>query len=54
MKFIDSNVFIYAADSKNHEKRAIARKLISSAPSGVGRCDRERSGCDESVRAPVL
>ena len=31
MKFIDSNVFIYAADSKNHEKRAIARKLISSA-----------------------
>ena len=31
MKFIDSNVFIYVADSKNHEKRAIARKLISSA-----------------------
>ena len=31
MKFIDSNVFIYAADSKNHEKRAIARKLIASA-----------------------
>ena len=31
MKFIDSNVFIYAADSKNHEKRAVARKLISSA-----------------------
>ena len=30
MKFIDSNVFIYAADSKNHEKRTIARKLISS------------------------
>ncbi len=31
MKFIDSNVFIYAADSKNHAKRSVARKLISSA-----------------------
>ena len=31
MKFIDSNVFVYAADSKNHAKRSVARKLISSA-----------------------
>ena len=31
MKFIDSNVFIYAADSKNPVKRSISRKLISVA-----------------------
>ena len=31
MKFIDSNVFVYAADSKNHAKRSVARKLISTA-----------------------
>ena len=31
MRFIDSNVFVYAADSKNHAKRAIARELISTA-----------------------
>ena len=31
MRFIDSNVFVYAADSKNHTKRAIARELISTA-----------------------
>ena len=37
MKFIDSNVFIYAADSKNHEKRALDRKLITSAVLS-GRC----------------
>ena len=31
MRFIDSNVFVYAADSKNHTNRAIARELISTA-----------------------
>lgn len=31
MKFIDSNVFIYAADSKSRMKRTIARELISKA-----------------------
>ena len=31
MKFIDTNVFVYAADSKNPAKREIARKLISAA-----------------------
>ena len=36
MKFIDSNVFIYAADSKNPVKRSIARKLISVAVSSGG------------------
>ena len=33
MKFIDTNVFVYAADSKNPEKRAIARNLITTAVS---------------------
>ena len=28
MKFIDSNVFIYAADSKNPVKRSIASSLL--------------------------
>ena len=36
MKFIDSNVFIYAADSKNPVKRSIARKLISVAVASGG------------------
>ena len=36
MKFIDSNVFIYAADSKNSVKRSIARKLISVAVASGG------------------
>ena len=36
MKFIDSNVFIYAADSKNPVKRSIARKLISAAVASGG------------------
>ena len=31
MKFIDTNVFVYAADSKNPVKRAIARDVISRA-----------------------
>ena len=36
MKFIDSNVFIYAADSKNPVKRSIARKLITGAVASGG------------------
>ena len=36
MKFIDTNVFVYAADSKNPEKRAIARNLISMSVSSGG------------------
>ena len=36
MKFIDSNVFIYAADSKNPVKRSIARKLITEAVASGG------------------
>ena len=36
MKFIDSNVFIYAADSKNPVKRSITRKLISVAVASGG------------------
>ena len=36
MKFIDPNVFIYAADSKNPVKRSIARKLISVAVASGG------------------
>ena len=36
MKFIDSNVFIYAADSKNPVKRSLARKLISGAVASGG------------------
>ena len=31
MKFIDTNVFVYAADSKNPAKRSIARDVISRA-----------------------
>ena len=31
MKFIDTNVFVYAADSKNLVKRAVARDVISRA-----------------------
>ena len=31
MKFIDSNVFIYAADSKDKAKRSVAGKVISTA-----------------------
>ena len=31
MKFIDTNVFVYAADSKNPAKRTIARDVISRA-----------------------
>ena len=31
MKFIDTNVFVYAADSKNPVKRAVARDVISRA-----------------------
>ena len=38
MKFIDTNVFVYAADSKNPEKRSVARNVISNAVvSGDGR-----------------
>ena len=33
MKFIDTNVFVYVADSKNPAKRAVARKLITTAVS---------------------
>ena len=36
MKFIDSNVFIYAADSKNPVKRSIARKLSTEAVASSG------------------
>lgn len=36
MKFIDSNVFIYAADSKSRMKRSIARELISKAVASGG------------------
>ena len=36
MKSIDTNVFVYAADSKNPEKRAIARNLITTAVSSGG------------------
>ncbi len=36
MRFIDSNVFIYAADSKNPAKRSVARNLISTAVSSGG------------------
>ena len=36
MKFIVSNVFIYAADSKNPVKRSIARKLITEAVASGG------------------
>ena len=36
MKFIDTNVFVYAADSKNPAKRAIARNLISAAVQSGG------------------
>ena len=36
MKFIDTNVFVYAADSKNPVKRAIARNLITAAVSSGG------------------
>ena len=31
MKFIDTNVFVYAADSKNPVKRAVVRDVISRA-----------------------
>ena len=31
MKFIDTNVFVYVADSKNLVKRAVARDVISRA-----------------------
>ena len=37
MKFMDTNVFVYAADSKNPAKRAVARKLITTAVS-LGEC----------------
>ena len=36
MKFIDTNVFVYAADSKNPAKRAIARNLIAAAVQSGG------------------
>ena len=36
MKFIDTNVFVYAADSKNPAKRTIAGKLITAAVSSGG------------------
>ena len=36
MKFIDTNVFVYAADSKNPAKRAVARKIITTAVSSGG------------------
>ena len=36
MKFIDTNVFVYAADSKNPAKRTIARNLITAAVSSGG------------------
>ena len=36
MKFIDTNVFVYAADSKNPAKRTIARSLITAAVSSGG------------------
>ena len=36
MKFIDTNVFVYAADSKNPAKRAVARKLVTAAVSSGG------------------
>ena len=36
MKFIDTNVFVYVADSKNPAKRDIARKLITTAVSSRG------------------
>ena len=32
MKFIDTNVFVYAADSKNPEKRAIAGRAPTESP----------------------
>lgn len=36
MKFIDTNVFVYAADSKNPAKRSLARGLITKAVSSGG------------------
>ena len=36
MKFIDTNVFVYVADSKNPAKRTIARNLITAAVSSGG------------------
>ncbi len=36
MRFIDTNVFVYAADSKNPAKRAVARELITTAVSSGG------------------
>ena len=36
MKFIDTNVFVYAADSKNSAKRTIARNLITAAVASGG------------------
>jgi predicted nucleic acid-binding protein len=32
MKFIDTNVFVYVADSKNPAKRTIARELPGTVP----------------------